>query len=98
MKNYLMLKDFYLFSQKYVFVDVDELLYRRILREAGVRVKETWEYAKEDSGLMLIICKILKKDREKFEEAVGQIRNSAILMGYRDYDDACRMLQDIEKR
>ncbi|WP_026522731.1 hypothetical protein [Butyrivibrio sp. VCB2001] len=98
MKNYLMLKDFSIFSQKYVFVDVNELLYTRIFREAGVRIKETWEYAKEGSGLMLIICRILKKDREKFEKAVVQIRNGAILMGYRDYDDACRMLQDIEKR
>lgn len=97
MKNYMMLKDFSLFCHKYIFVDVDELLYVRLFREAGVKVKETWEYAKEGTGLKLIICKILKRDREKFEGVVGQIRNKAILMGYRDYDDACEMLQKIER-
>ena len=98
MKNYLVIKDFSIFSQKYVFVDVDELLYIRIFREAGVRIKETWEYAKEGSGLKLIICRILKKDREKFEKVVGRIRDSALLMGYRDYEEACEMLQDMERK
>ncbi len=96
MKNYLMLKSFSLRSQKYIFVDVDERLYIRILREAGVRVKETWEFAKEGSGLKLIICRILKRDRYEFEKVIGRIRDRALLMGYRDYDEACEMLRSIE--
>ncbi len=97
MKNYLMLKSFSLRSQKYIFVDVDERLYIRILREAGVRVKETWEFAKEGSGLKLIICRILKRDRDVFENVIGKIRDRALLMGYIDYDEACEMLQSIER-
>ena len=71
MKNFLMLKHCSLLFQKYVFVDTKELLYVRLFREAGIKVKETWEYAKEGSGLKLIICKILKKDRDRFEIAVA---------------------------
>ncbi|MBO5623147.1 MAG: hypothetical protein J5959_16135 [Butyrivibrio sp.] len=97
MKNYLMLKDFSLSFQKYVFVDTSELLYVKLLHEAGVRVKETWEYAKEGSGLKLIICKILKRDKGRFEGVIGQIRNKALIMGYRDYDEACELLQSIER-
>ncbi len=96
MKNYLMFKDFSIFFQKYIFVDVEELLYERLLRDAGVRIKEAWEYAKKGSSLKLIICRIPKKDREKFESAVGRIRNNALLMGYRDYDETCQKLQDLE--
>ncbi len=97
MKNYLMLKDFSVFSQKYIFVDVEELLYIRLLRKAGVRINETWEYAKEGSGLKLIICRIRKRDSDKFEKAVVKIRDNALLIGYRDYDEACEMLQSIER-
>lgn len=97
MKNYLMLKDFSIFSQKYVFVDVNELLYARILSEAGVRVKEIRKFTKEGSGLKLIICRILKRDRDVFENVIGKIRDRALLMGYIDYDEACEMLQSIER-
>ena len=97
MKNYLMLKGFSLFSQNYVFVDTRELLYIRLFRDAGIKVKETWEYAKEGSGLRLIICRILKKDRQKFEDTVISIRNKALLMGHSDYDEACEMLQGMEE-
>ncbi len=97
MKNYLMLRRFSPFYQKYVFVDTMELIYIRLFRDAGIKVKETWEYAKKGSGLRLIICRILKKDKKKFEETVTSIRNKSILMGHSDYDEACEMLQNMEK-
>ncbi len=97
MKNYLMLKGFSLFSKKYVFVDTRELIYIRLFRDAGIKVKETWEYAKEGSGLRLIICRILMKDKERFEKTVTQIRDRAFLLGHADYDKACELLQNMER-
>ncbi len=96
MKNYLMLKGFSPFCLKYVFIDTRELIYIRLFRDAGIKVKETWEDTKEGSGLRLIICRILKKDKRKFEEIVTQIRDRAFLLGHFDYDEACELLQSME--
>ncbi len=95
MKNYIELKNFYLFSISYVFVDTIERLYTRLLPENGIKIKRFEEYSKTGTGISLVICRIRKKDKEKFESIIGEIRNRALLLGHNSYDEVCEMLMDI---
>ena len=47
------------------------------------------EMAKEDSPYCIIFCKVLKRDVERFEEALSQLTNKMLLLGNYDYPDAC---------
>jgi hypothetical protein len=47
------------------------------------------EMARENSAYRIILCKVLKKDAERFEEALGKLKDKMLLLGYRDYPDAC---------
>ncbi len=45
--------------------------------------------AREDSPYRIIFCKVLKRDVERFEEALGKLKDKMRLLGHRDYPDAC---------
>jgi hypothetical protein len=47
------------------------------------------EMARENSPYCIIFCKVLKKDAERFEEALGKLEDKMLLLGYRDYPNAC---------
>ena len=48
------------------------------------------EYAKLESPYRIVFCKVIKKDVERFEEALGKLKSKMLLLGYRDYLDVCR--------
>ena len=86
-----------IFYLRYVFVDTAEQLYKRIFQGSGVKLKSIREYVKNGTGLRIVICRIMRPDKERFEEMVEHIRNSALLLGHSDYDEICKMLLDLEK-
>ena len=90
--NNYKINGFSLFTRKYVFVDTTKLLYQRIFSDMGIAVLKSEEFRKEGSDLSLIIIKILKRDVEKFEQALTEVRKKALLLGYREYDQACERL------
>ena len=85
-----------IFCLRYVFVDTAEQLYKRLFPSSGVRLRSVREYVKKGTELRIVICKIMKSDKEQFEALVKQIRNDALLLGHRDYDDMCILLSGIE--
>ncbi len=97
MKNYMQLSGFSIFCIRYVFVDTAEQLYKRLFAGNGVRLKSVREYVKNGSELRIVICKIMKADKEQFEDLVKQIRNDALILGHKDYDAMCRLLSNIEQ-
>ena len=81
-----------LFSLRYAYVDLnvdsgyvaDSLFYRR-----KIRVWFLEEAVKDDDKYRLIFCRIRKKDKQRFEEALSEIRTKMAFLGHNDYDDYC---------
>ena len=60
-----------------------------------VRMKFKGEMVREDSSYRIVFCKVLKKDTTKFEEALEKLKRKMLLLGYRDYPDACSEITKI---
>lgn len=81
-----------LFSLRYAYVDLnvdsgyvaDSLFYRR-----KIRVWFLNEAVRDGDKYRLIFCRIRKKDKQRFEEALSEIRTKMALLGHNDYDDYC---------
>lgn len=95
-KNYLKLQSFSFFSNFYIFIDTIDHIYERIMQNNGIILKGIKEYIKAESPFRLITCHVKKSDESLFCEAIKQIRNTALLLGYRDYDSMCLLMQKCE--
>lgn len=89
MKNYWRMSDFSIFSVPYAYVDHSSYLADRLFRQNKVAMKFKGEMVKDNSPYCVIFCKVLKKDAERFEEALGRLKDKMLLLGHRDYPDAC---------
>lgn len=95
MKNYWRMKDFSLFSVHYAYVDHSSYQADRLFVQNKVRVKFKGEYTKEESPYCIVLCKVRKKDAERFEEALDRLKSKMLLLGYRDYPDVCSEIAKI---
>lgn len=89
MKNYCRMKGFSIFSVPYVYVDHCSYQADQLFVQNKVRMKFKGEYAKEESPYRIVFCKVIKKDAERFEEALDRLKSKMLLLGYRDYPDIC---------
>ena len=98
MKNFWRMRDFSLFSVPYVYVDHSSYQADQLFAQNKVRIKFKGECAKEESPYRIVFCKVIKKDAERFEEALDKLKNKMLLLGYRDYPDVCseitKMIED----
>ena len=84
-----------LFRLGYVYVDLntndhyvaDSLFYKR-----KIPVQFGDEMYNDGEKYKVIFCKIRRKDRLGFEEALKEISNKMSLLGHNDYDDYCQQL------
>lgn len=97
MKNYWRMSDFSIFSVPYAYVDYSSYLADGLFVQNKVRMKFKGEMAKDDSPYCIVFCKVLKKDVERFEEALGRLKDKMLLLGYRDYLDACSEISKMMK-
>ena len=86
---------------RYAYVDLDadsgyvadSLFFRR-----KIHVKFLDEMVRDGDKYRVIFCRIRKKDKKPFEEALAEIRTKMSLLGHNDYDDYCnRMMKEIGK-
>ena len=91
-KNYIKVNCRLPFSCSYVFVDTVDHIFKRIMSRNNIKLSWVKEYVSEGIPYRLISCCVKKKDEKSFCEAVEQIRNSALLLGYKNYDSICQML------
>ena len=47
------------------------------------------EFEKEGSPYRIIMCRVLKRDVGRFEEALEKLKDKMLILGYRDYDKVC---------
>lgn len=96
-KNYLQLHTYAPFSFLYIFIDTVDHFYERIMNSSGITLKGIKEYIKDESPFRLISCYVRKKDAFIFCNAIQQIRNRALLLGYREYDEMCQQMQQSDR-
>ena len=89
MKNYWKMSDFSIFSVPYAYVDHSSYLADQLFIQNKVTIKFKGEMAKNDSPYRIVFCKVLKRDAERFEESLGSLKDKMLLLGHRDYPDAC---------
>lgn len=95
MKNYWKMEGFSLFSVPYVYVDHQSYLADQLFVQNKVSMKFKQELGKENSPYRLVFCKVRKKDIEQFETALGKLKDKMLLLGHRDYPEACSEIEKI---
>ena len=84
-----------LFRLGYAYVDLnrdkdyaaDSLFYKR---KIPVRFQD--EMARDGDPYRIIFCRIPRKFRKLFEEALEELKTKMSLLGHNDYEDYCRNL------
>lgn len=95
MKNFWRMNDFSIFRVPYAYVDHSSYQADQLFRQNNVNMKFKGEMVREDSKYCIVFCKVLKRDVEKFENALEKLNDKMLLLGYRDYQDACGEIQAI---
>lgn len=83
------MRDISLFTITYAYVDHNSYLADALFVQRKIVMKFKEEMAKNDSPYCIIFCKVLKRDAQKFEEALEKLKDKMLLLGYRDYVDVC---------
>ena len=89
MKNYWKMSDFSIFTVPYAYVDHSSYLADQLFVQNKVTMKFKGEMTKNGSPYCIVFCKVLKKDAERFEEAMGKLKDKMLLLGHKDYLEVC---------
>lgn len=89
MKNYWKLDGFSPVTIPYVYVDHNSYLADSLFVQRKIAMKFKGEMARIDSPYCIIFCKVLKRDVQKFEDALEKLKAKMLLLGHNDYVDVC---------
>lgn len=89
MKNYWKLDGFSPVTIPYVYVDHKSYLADSLFAQRKIVMKLKGEMARTDFPYCIIFCKVLKRDVQKFEDALEKLTDKMLLLGHRDYADVC---------
>ena len=79
------------------FLDTQENLAESVLRKHGVRTKFIHLLTREDTDYVLIEMKVRKDDRQKFIDAMEDLRTKMLICGHPDYETrAGELIREIE--
>ena len=87
MKNYLKQSDKRLFYDLYAYVDTTQYLADNIFIQEKIRVRFDGELRNPDNQYRIVLCRVRKKDAERFARAMELLYNKMLLMGHTDIDD-----------
>lgn len=88
-KNFWKMSGFNLFTVPYAYVDHSSYQADSLLVRCKVKVKYQKEMVRENSAYCIIFCKVLKRDTQRFEEALEKLKDKMLLLGYRNYAKEC---------
>lgn len=88
-KNCFQLREFSLLYDYYCIIDVKEYLADELFIRHKVHVKFQEEYSKEGTKYLCIFCKVKKKQNAEFLQALEELENKMLLLGYTDYPQFC---------
>ena len=72
-----------------MFFDVDKFFGSHMIIENMIRIDFQKEMRKDGSPYIAVFCKVHKKDIEKFENTMLELRKKILICGYSDYDEFC---------
>ena len=94
MKNFWKMDDFFPDGLSYAYLDHERYFADKIFMEKGIRVKFIREMHRENSPYRIIFCKVQKRERERLESALKDLKNKILLEGYKDYPLYCNELEE----
>lgn len=99
MKNYICFDGLFFLSYMYFDLNTDSsyvadsLFYRR-----KIPVKYKDEMVRDGDKYRAVFCRIRRKYRDAFEEALGELSTKMSLLGHNDYDEYCgKTIAEISK-
>lgn len=92
--NYKRLKKFSLRFVYFAYVDVTELLADGLFIRHQVRVEFGPEFYNSREKYHIIVCRVKKRDVDRFLSAVEELPNKMLLFGHTDYIDYCNHIWD----
>lgn len=102
MKNdcyYMHLERINPFYSYYAYFDVPEFFADQLFIQHQVRVRFSGEYQKKGKQYVIVLCRVRKKDEERFLEALGELPRKVLLLGYPNYlKDCSELIEHIEKQ
>lgn len=95
--NFIKTTDYSVFRNKYVFFDAKDRVSDALFTKLGIPVRIKKEYAHPDKRYVVVLCSIKKKDSLHFEQALNDLKNKLLLLGYRDYGCFCNEIMGLLK-
>ena len=90
MKNYVFCGGILKYNYAYIDLNVDkDYIADSLFYKNKIHVSFKNEYSRDGDKYRIIFCKIRKKDKEKFETALEEIKNKMNLFGHTDYEEWC---------
>ena len=89
-KNYLKLARPSFLYRYFCFVDTDEFLADDLFISQKIRVYFLNDYRKEESKYCFVICKVRKRNVDKFLYALERLETKMLLAGHYDYPAFCK--------
>ena len=80
-----------LLYKHFCYIDVKEYLADALFAKYKVHVRFGSEYQKEGSDYVFIFCKVPKKEADKFEMALEELKRKMLLLGYQEYPEICEL-------
>ena len=93
--HYIKLEQFSLLNCHYAFVDTPEYLADQLFIRHEVKVRFGQEFHHPDKDYIVIICRVRKKDEQRFLDALNELPGKMALLGYADYPQFCEEFQTI---
>ena len=85
MRNYVLYGKTY-FSLLYAYLDAEDNLAAGVFAKHGLRVKLIHTLVRENEEYILVQVKVRRRDREKFPDAMEDLKRKMLICGHRDYE------------
>ena len=94
-KNFLRLDNWAILSVSYMYIDHQNYQADAIFKQDGIHIHFGKEFVQKNSKYCIVLCKVRRKDSEKFEKALEKLANKMLLLGYADYPNACSDIMEL---
>ena len=89
---------FSLFYDYFAFLDVEPYAADQFFIQRQVTVHFVREYGKPGCPYHVILCKVRKRDADRFHAAMAELPDKLRLLGHTDYLEVCRTLWENVER
>ena len=95
---YQKLSRFSLFYDYFAFLNVEPYAADQLFIQHQVTVHFVREYGKPGRPYRIVLCKVHKRDADRFRAAMTELPDKLRLLGYADYLEVCRTLWENVER